>query len=914
MTEPPGTQLVGRERELAELNSMLREAAAGRGSALLLRGEAGIGKTALLAHAQRAAAALDMQVLPCSGVRAEADLPFAGLHQLLWPVLSPGPALPDGPGDLLRAALSLDATLVADLYRVALAAHEFLAALAAKAPLLVVADDVHWLDRPSADVLAFVGRRVMAGPIAILLASRDRADDPFRASGVTSVRLPALAEQQARALLSQVAPDLGGPAREQLLSDAAGNPLALLELPTARRSATARPGRGPVGQALLRSFTTRLADLPARAQALVSVAAADAGCSLAQLCRAAAAAWSRPVTEADIQPAIDGRLARLDGNRVEFVHPLAGSAIYQSLTVGERQRIHRALAEVVPADDDRRVWHRADAALGPDDAVATELEGLAARAGQCGPIAVAIGALDRAAALVTDRPRQADLMMRASELAAEAGRPDLSRSMLARTDAGQLGTAGQARVLIIREAAPVDPDGCSVPVAALVGKARAVHADGRRDLAASLLWAAAARCWRTCAEPADRRTVVSAVGELALPTADPRRVAILSCTVTREQQAALHPDLLVASAQPHDLSGLGLVASAAENLGDHALAARIFATAVAEARRQGRLGVIAGLQPLPGWASMWSESLDAAAIVASETLQLGGDLGQSRWQGAAALALDLISALRGDYLPTRERLEAQLLDQEISGVPLHHSMTLQALSVAALGVGQYEDAFWYLRRLVDPSDRAWHYGACSWVVGDLAEAAAATGRIAECSALIADLASDLRNHPVAAVRYGVLYADAVLADDQHASSAFEVAARADPGGSPLAEARLQLAYGSWLRRRRRMREARPLLSAAGDTFTSLGTTGFACRAAREFRAAGGVRLSPRRSDLPQLTPQEMRIAQHAASGLSNRQIGEQLFLSHRTVGSHLYHLFPKLGITARAQLPNALKSAGYEVA
>jgi DNA-binding CsgD family transcriptional regulator len=905
---------LGRERELAELDSMLKEAAAGRGSALLLRGEPGIGKTALLAQAQRTAAALDIQALACSGVRAEAHLPFAGLHQLLWPVMPAAHALPDGQGDLLRAALGLDSTVVADLYQVALAAHELLATLAAKAPLLVVADDVHWLDRPSADVLAFISRRVAAEPIAIVLASRDGADDPFRASGMPSLLLPALAEQQASALLSRVAPDLAGTAREQLLSDAAGNPLALLELPAARRSAAPLPGRAPVGELLLRSFTTRMADLPAPAQALVSVAAADEGCSLAQLCRVAAAAWNRPVAEADIQPAIDGRLARLDGNRIQFTHPLVGSAVYQSLTVGDRQLIHRALAQVIPADDDRRVWHLADAALGPDDAVAAKLEELAIRAGQRGAVTVAIAALKRAAALVTDKPRQADLMLRASELAAEVGRADLSLGTLARTDAGQLGTSGQARMLIVREAAQPGPDGSHVPIADLVAKARDVHADGHRDLAASLLWTAASRCWWTSAELADRLAVVQAVGELDLPTADPRRVAILSYTVTREHRPGLHRDLLVASTEPHDLSGLRFVASAAENLGDHALAGRVFATAVGEARRQGRLGVIARLQAVQAWAFLWSASLDAAAILASETEQLGGELGQHMWQGAAVLELDLISALRGDYVPAKERLKAQLFDGEISGVRLYHAMTLYALSVAALGVGQYEDAYSYLRRIVDPSDSAWHYGACQWVVGDLAEAAAATGRAAECSALIADLAADLRDHPVAAVRYSVLYADAVLADDDHALSAFEAAAAADPGGSPLAEARLQLAHGGWLRRRRRMQEARTLLSRAGDTFTSLGTTGFAYRAAREFRAAGGVRQSPRRSDLPQLTPQEMQIAQHAASGLSNRQIGEQLFLSHRTVGSHLYHLFPKLGITARAQLPNALKAAGYELA
>jgi len=235
------------------------------------------------------------------------------------------------------------------------------------------------------------------------------------------------------------------------------------------------------------------------------------------------------------------------------------------------------------------------------------------------------------------------------------------------------------------------------------------------------------------------------------------------------------------------------------------------------------------------------------------------------------------------------------------------SRALYALSVAALGVGQYHDAYTLLRRVADPADPVSHYGACQWLVGDLAEAATGVGRAAEDASLIAELTADLRGHPTPAVRYSVLYADTMLASDETALARFEAALAADPGGSRLAEARLRLAYGSWLRRHRRLREARSQLSQAREMFTSLGTSGFAYRATRELHAAGAPRQGSRRDGGPQLTPQELQIAQLAPRGLSNREIGEQLFLSHRTVGSHLYHLFPKLGITTRAQLANALK-------
>jgi DNA-binding CsgD family transcriptional regulator len=625
------------------------------------------------------------------------------------------------------------------------------------------------------------------------------------------------------------------------------------------------------------------------------------------LCQAAAAASGSAVTEADIQPAIDAHLVWLEGDRVVFRHPLIAAAVYQSLTVGDRQRIHRALAEVTPAGDDRRIWHLAAAVLGPDDVIAAELEVLAERAARRGAVTVSITALDRAAALVTDKPRQADLMLRSSELAVELGRGQVALDLLARTDTGQLEPFGHARMLVIREAVRPGLASDGAPVADLVAAARDTQAAGDGDLAASVLWTAASRCWWTSAGPPERLAVVEAVQALGLPTTDPRRIAILSYTVAREHRPQLRRDLLAASPVSSDLTGLRFMASAADNLGDHALAAELFDAAVRQARRQGRLGVIARLQALHAWAALWSADLDSVAMLAGETQRLGSELSQPMWHGAAVLELGLVSALRGDYLPAKEQLETALGSEEIRGIRLYQAMALYALSVAALGVGRYQDAYEGLRRIVDPADSVSHYGACQWVVGDLAEAAAGAGRGEECAPVIAGLAADLRDHPTPAVRYSVLYADAILAADDSAPARFEAALAADPGGSRLAEGRLQLAYGSWLRRHRRMREARAALSHAYDTFTGLGTKGFAYRATRELHAAGGTRHTPRGDGLPQLTSQELQIAKLAARGLSNRQIGEQLFLSHRTVGSHLYHLFPKLGITTRAQLADALK-------
>jgi DNA-binding CsgD family transcriptional regulator len=520
-----------------------------------------------------------------------------------------------------------------------------------------------------------------------------------------------------------------------------------------------------------------------------------------------------------------------------------------------------------------------------------------------GAMSVSIAALDRAASLATGKASQAEFLMRASEQAAELGRGGLALDLLSRADVPRLEPFGQARQLIVRE--DVHP-GQGAAVADFVAAARTVAAAGNRDLAASVLWTAASRCWWTSAGLADRLAVVTATEALDLPATDPQRIAILSYTVTSERRPDLRRDLLQASPGQQDLTSLRFVASAAENLGDHALAVRLFADAVRLARQQGRLGLITRLQALQAWATLWAGNLDSVAVLADETRRLAHEQNQPMWHGAAVLETALAGALRGDYAPAREQVRHDLASEEIRDVRLYHAMALYGLSVAALGVGRYQDAYQTLRRIADPADKVSHYGACQWLVADLAEAALGTGQLAECADQLIELASDLREHPTPAVRYAVLYADAILASEADAPARFEAALSADPGGCQLTQARLYLAYGSWLRRRRRASEARAMLRDAQDGFARLGTGGFAYRAARELRAAGGTSSPERRAGVARLTPQELQIAQLAAQGLSNRQIGEQLFLSHRTVGSHLYHLFPKLGISTRAQLAGAL--------
>ncbi|HEY0717194.1 MAG TPA: BREX system ATP-binding domain-containing protein [Streptosporangiaceae bacterium] len=419
--------LLGRDDERAALAAALQQAAAGHGSAMLLRGPPGAGKTALLAEAQQLALRRGLKVLSCNGVRAESHLPFAALHQLLRPVAPETRPTTSELSEVLEDALNLNRHPAPEPHRVALAVLELLAHVSRQQPLLVVGDDAHWLDRPSADVFAFVGRRVTAKPVVVMLSLRDGADEQIEAAGLPLVPVGPLGEAASRALLDRVAPDLTGTVRRRLLEYAAGNPLALQELPSTWRG-TGGPLSWPVlNDTLHRSFITGPAGLPPGTRMVLSAAAADARYgfagrySLAELAQAAAAVSGERVHASHIQPAIDARLVRLSGRQLVFAHPLMAAAVYQSLTVGDRQRIHLALARLSPGHRERRVWHQVAATMGPDDSLAAELEALAGCAAQRGAAGISAAALQRAAALVTDQSRQASLLARAHELDSESG-------------------------------------------------------------------------------------------------------------------------------------------------------------------------------------------------------------------------------------------------------------------------------------------------------------------------------------------------------------------------------------------------------------------------------------------------------------------------------------------------------------
>jgi len=906
-----GAGLVGREGLIGDVAEVLRAARRSQGGALVLRGPAGIGKSSLLAAARGAGTADGMRVLTANGVRNESGLPFAGLHQLIRPLLSGLTKLPDGQAALLRSAFG-ESRAEADRFGIALATLDLLAEAAAEQPLLLLADDAQWLDEPSTDVLAFVGRRLAIEPVALLACVRDGAADPFADAELPTVRVRPLEDDAARALLIATSPSLPRERRDRLLDVAAGNPLALLELPTAADAAvsarTPLTRNVPVTAVLERAFTDRVAALPRPTRLLLLAAASDDAATAAEILQVAGTALDAGLSLQAFQPAVDAHLITIAGNRVTFSHPLVGSALYQSAPVEDRRLVHAALARIAPADGDRRLWHRVQASVGVDDGLADELERLAERTAAQGAGAVAVTALERAADLSSQAGQRAGRLLRAAEIAAESGRPTTSLELLRREDLSALGLPGRARAMIVRELAEFAPlpDADRLPV--LVETVADLTEAGAAGTAAFLLWKAATKCWRASAGAGQRGQLLDLALKLGPTDDDLLLAAVRSCVAP----LTWGNDVLAALGQvPPGQLALGSyaqLARAALFVGDYPQAARQAAAGCRVARGQGRLALVTQLALVNAQAALWCGHLDEAAAAAADSRRAAADTGQSAWAALARVQEALIGGLRGDYRAAAAQVGRAEEHQELSLD--HYAMAAwqRDLGVAALALGEHQLAFAHLRRIAEPGDPAYHFGLRYAVVGDLAEAARGAGRLAEARGPIEQLLRDMTGS-TPGLSIAARHARLMLSPDGHAEAELSAALAADLSAWPLARARLLLAQGAWLRRRRRPVAAREPLRAARELFDHLGVAGWSARARRELAAAGEASQESRPAAWSTLTAQEWQIARLAAAGMTNSEIGEQLLISRRTVGSHLYHLFPKLGVTARAQLADALSAA-----
>ncbi|WDZ86601.1 ATP-binding protein [Micromonospora cathayae] len=915
-----GIELFGRHDELARLSGFLDGVRQG-GGARLICGEPGVGKSALLAAVTELALADGMRVLRASGSEFEADVSYSGLHQLLLPVHATLDRLPSGPREALSVALGFGAGAPPDVLLVCNAALLLVTELAADTPVVLLVDDVHWIDRASAVVLGFVARRLAGHRAGLLVAARAGAVSFLDLRGLSEQVLEPLDDEAAGHLVDLRHPQLPARIRRRLLDLARGNPLALMELPatllgSAQRTGT-QPEVVPLSDRLQAIFAARLTGLPEATRRVLLLATFE-GTGDVRVLRAALPAGS---SLADLAPAERAQLVRVDDPtaRIAFRHPLIRSAVVAMSTHEERRTAHVALAGALPDDRERRAWHLAAAATGPDEAVAELLEDAAHRVMLRGDGFAAVTALVRAAELSTTSAGRGRRLAEAAYIGAEAS-----------------GTIDDAKILLT-DARRAAPDAAGSLHAANATAFLMINGDGDVSTAHRLL--AGAIETGDHGYQADDPALVEAMHTLLLLSwygstpeywepffsvlrrirpQPPDVLALASDSFpdpVRTGPAAL-PRVdavlrtLTADADPTRIMRIGTASVYLDRLGD----CREPSWRLVRHGRNGgaprrHLGALMHLCLDDYLVGRWDEAEELAA----EGQRICDTSGFAFFGWYFRYNRAIIAAGRGRFD------EAYALADEITHWALPRGVAAAALfahhprALAAAGQGDFDAAFGYAAAMSPPGVLAAYVPHCTWVMFDLVEAAVRTGRTAEARAHV----QAMRDADVGVLssRMALLQAGAealVLGGDEPVARL--AAVLADPATERwLFEAsRVRLALGEKLRRTRSAADARRHLLAARDGFAAMSAEPWLARVAGELRASGYRPVPRQRGDLTTLTAQELQIAQLAAGGLTNKQIAERLYLSHRTVGAHLYRIFPKLGVTSRAGLRDALPPSAVE--
>ncbi|GAA3074983.1 ATP-binding protein [Streptosporangium carneum] len=919
---PDDEAIVGREREQGRLAGLLN--LDGGPQAMVVLGAAGVGKSALLRAVRDDAVRAGRRVLYAAGDRSESDLPFAGLHQVLHPVLDAAHDLGGGTAAVLDAAFSSIAQPEPpQRFAVAMAVLDLLSEVAAGTPLLVVVDDAHWFDRASLAVLGFVARRLVGEPIAVVGAAHGEVPPPGWERGLEVVEVGPLAPQAAQRLLARQpgAPDLH--LRERVLAEAAGNPLAVIELAKAA-GASFDPASWPeqrltLSDRLGRLYVSQLAALPRETMWLLLLAALAGNVNVQTLVDAGSGPGGGLRSEFSLEalrPAEQQGLIRVestgDGARIVFRHPLVRSAVRQAAPFTDRRAAHLALAAVT-ADPDRRVWHRAAAAVAPDEELADELLATAERALARGATVEALTAMERSAGNTSEPALKAQRLLLAAQ---HAWLSDLTEHML------HLG--GQAATL---------SDDPAVQASASLVTGWALSNQGRQGAALDILIPLARQL--AAAGSANEKWAVTTVGSaLVLSGAAEHRRRALRLTAglpspadpadVQEVWARILPDPLA-----HHEEIEAVIAHTARHFDRDPVRLMLAGTlALFTDRTDQALRLVA--DP-PAWAvgggtprpignvvqyhacayldaGLWDQAQEAADLAADLAAELDRGMGLA----LSRVLQGTLAALRGR--PVARRLLTAVLEAGYEEVGVLSVRAYRALAMVETDAGDPAAAYEHLRKVFGADGEPVHFLLSPYAVADLAAAAVRTGREdhrEHAAAAAKTVAAVVDNGGTPRLRMLSYHARALLAAPPQAEEHFRSALE-DPGCErwPFERALVRLDYGRWLRRRFRPLHARPHLVAALEVFERLSAVRWAERARDELRAAGVQRADPAPSTLAELSGQEMRIARLAAQGLSNREIAERMFLSPRTVGAHLYRIFPKLGITSRAQIRDVLDDPG----
>lgn len=896
--------LQGREQDIALLDHLLDRIDQG-GSTLVISGEPGIGKSALLNVAQHRFYQRGFCVLSMTGVLAEVHLPFAALEQALRPLMKRTTGLVPRQRTALQAAFGMHSESEApDIFLVALATLSLLTQSAVHEPILLVADDAQWLDHATFDVLAFIARRLSADPVLLLVAMRDGFNRSLGDASTLRLRLSGLDDGDAERLLDTYAPGLSPSLRSRFLKEASGNPLALLELPRSERASDAldKPWL-PLTERLELAFSNRLSDLPAKARTLLFVAAENDETSLHEILRAGEKLLGEPVRVDALSSAVAAKLIEIDGMDVRFRHPLVRSAIHQACDLATRQNIHAALAATVSDQLDRQLWHRAAATIGPDDELAGDYDRMASRALQRGAVAMAIEILETAARLSNTAKAKSDRLLWAAELAADLGQPELLDSLLRLADVDESDQLAAARIGWCREISqpPTVNDPAKIP--ALVGLAAQAQAAGANDLAGNLLWRAAQRCWWSNASSELRTAVLAAANKLVLPETDARLIAISAYAEPLQLGADIFKKLQrLSRTSGVDPSIARILGSTANVIGAFDLGVSFLTGSAAALRDQGRLSDLARVLFTQASAEMEVGDWMGAMREAEESARLAEETGGPLWIAAATIVKAKLSGMLGDP----ERSEAYAAQAERLLLPLGASFLLAILQIArgvsAIGAGRHWEAYAHLRRLFVPADPAFNSGIQFFALADFVEAATFSGNAETARGVIEEIERVSGSTRVPWVETMLHYGKALLAAPDEAERFFLQGLGPAAKNWPFLRGRFLLAYGAWLRRQRRSADARAPLREARDIFDALGASPWSARAREELRASGESSRRRTENVWETLTPQELHVAQLAVEGLSNKEIGAKLYLSHKTIAYHLHRIFEKTGVTSRSGL------------
>lgn len=905
--------LVGRRAEREAVGRLLAEARAGRSGSLTVSGEAGVGKTALLEHARSVAAQSGFRVESSIGLPSETQFAFGALHRLCAPLLGHLDALPEPQQIALRTAFGQQAGAAPDRFLIGLAVLNLLSEVAEQRPLLCIVDDAHWLDEVSAQVLAFVARRLAAEQLALLLCVRDPTDDGDLRSlaGLPELRLAGLTESDSRALLAAaVRTPLDDEVRDRIVAEARGNPLALLELPrsappTRLAGGFELPHELSVPRRIEEMYRQRSRDLPSETQLLLLLAAADPTGDAAVLWRAAETLGLAPEAAA---PAEAAGLLEID-TRVRFRHPLVRSAVYQACSEPDRRRVHNALAAVTDgqSDPDRRAWHRARAVLGADEEAAADLERSAERARDRGGLAAAAAFLQQAAELTPDPARRASRSLTAAYAAHAAGAAEAASGLLTIAAAGPL-------------------DGLQVARLELLRAQIAFHLTRDSDAPKMLLEAAEklapldpALARETYLDAFDAALVLGgreaervATAARAAPAASvpPRPVDLLLdgyvTTFTAGYASGVPPLRLAVEAFANDTQAgagsswrgdrwLWLACRTAVGILDDELVHLLASHHVRLARETGGLATLpAALSFLVSVLSLTGE-LDLGGELAAESTALSEAIGAAQLRHGPVM----LAAWRGDRAAVTHLND--ITRRDVTNLQGGGELAVAEYAMAVLhnGLGNYELAQGAAERARDTDE----LGARNVHLPELIEAAVRAGHPNIAASALEELQARAlacnTSWALGLAARGRALASAGATAEESYREAIELLGQSRMKSEA---ARTHLVYGEWLRREGRRQDARGQLRTAHEMLSTMGAQAFAARAARELRATGEHPRKRTAQPTDALTAQELHIARLVATGATSREVAAHLFLSPRTIEAHLRNIYRKLGITSRRQL------------